>query len=745
MLDSAAQSVGKTDMTEALRRYACTVLCASVVAAFVAGRAAAATLVVPDDFATIQAALDAAQPGDTVAVKDTPGPYHEKLVFPRSGAPGAYITLAAFPGHAPILDGSGVPGAHMVHLVSRSYVRVVGFEIRNNLNVNDGSGIRVEGAGAFIELRGNRIHDMRGKHAMGITVYGTEASPIADLVIDGNEIHDCEPAQSEALALNGNVERFAVTNNIVRDVNNIGIVMIGGETDIQPDPTKVARDGVCRGNQVYRARSNYGGGFAGGIYVDGGRDIVVEHNVVAGSDLGIEIGAENAGIVASGIVVRNNVIHHNEKAGLVFGGYAASVGRVRDSAFLNNTLVHNDTLGTGFGELWIQFATDNVVRNNLVYAAAPGVLVSVEPPSADNALDYNLFFSDGDPAAATFLWRGTPYTGFAAYQAGSGQDAHGLFADPQLLAPGSGDPHVRASSPAVDAGDPAFAPAPGETDIDGAPRVTGGRVDIGADEATCGDGTLDPGELCDDANATDCDGCDSTCTPSATCGNGIVCAPEACDDGNLAAGDCCSPTCTLDPPGSACDDGTLCTQDDACDGAGTCAGSREPAAICRAPVSAGASKLLLKDAADDARDVLKWTWKRGAATALGAFGDPTAATDYALCVYDAGPAMQPRVNARLAGGSQCGARPCWKAGGTGFKYTDRQQTAGVKTLRLAAGIAGKAKLALRGGGVSVDLPAPDTLVAPLTVQLRNGAGECWGAHFSVPQKQTATQFKARSE
>lgn len=709
-----------------------------------AARAPAATIVVPDDVATIQVALDAAQPGDTVAVKDTPGPYFEKLVFPRSGAPGASITLAAFPGHAPILDGTGVPGAHMIAIPSRSYVRVIGFEIRNNRHVNDGSGIRIEGAGAFIELRDNRIHDIRGKHAMGITVYGTEASPIADLVIDGNEIYDCEPAQSEALALNGNVERFAVTNNIVRDVNNIGIVMIGGETDIQPDPTKVARDGVCRGNQVYRARSSYGGGFAAGIYVDGGRDIVVEHNVVAESDLGIEIGAENTGIVASGVVVRNNVIHHNDKAGLVFGGYSAAVGRVRDSAFLNNTLVHNDTLGTGFGELWIQFATDNVVRNNLVYANAHGVLVTAEPPSADNALDYNLFFTDGDPAAAAFLWRGTLYTGFAAYQAGSGQDAHGLFADPQLLVPGTGDPHLRAGSPAVNAGDPAFVPAAGETDIDGAPRVTGGRVDIGADELTCGDGTLDPGELCDDANQIDCDGCDSTCTPSTTCGNGIVCAPEACDDGNLAAGDCCSPTCTLDASGSACDDGTLCTHGDACDGAGTCAGSAAPAPACRAPVNAGGAKLLLKDAAADARDILKWTWKRGAATTPAALGDPTADTDYELCLYDSAGA-QPRLAARLAAARTCGAKPCWTPAGSGLVYRDRQQTAGVKLLRLAAGAAGKAKLTLRGGGAALDLPAPDTLVAPVTIQLHNSQDECWGATFPVPQKQTATQFKARSE
>ena len=72
---------------------------------------------------------------------------------------------------------------------------------------------------------------------------------------------------------------------------------------------------------------------------------------------------------------------------------------------------------------------------------------------------------------------------------------------------------------------------PSELDLDGAARLSGPRIDMGADELTCGDGTLDLGEACDDGNATDGDDCDSNCTLTA-CGNGIVTAGEACDDGN---------------------------------------------------------------------------------------------------------------------------------------------------------------------------------------------------------------------
>ena len=42
--------------------------------------------------------------------------------------------------------------------------------------------------------------------------------------------------------------------------------------------------------------------------------------------------------------------------------------------------------------------------------------------------------------------------------------------------------HLSADSPCIDAGDPSFQPDPGETDIDGEPRVHGDDVDMGADE-----------------------------------------------------------------------------------------------------------------------------------------------------------------------------------------------------------------------------------------------------------------------
>ena len=442
------------------------------------------------DYHSVQAALQAALPGDSILVKEKSTPYYEKLNFVRGGnASDGYITLMAYPGQHPILDGTDVANNSasytddMIYLGNIDYVRIEGFEIRN-VQTTEGSGIRVYGYGSYIEIRNNEIHDIRGGGqsggAMGITIYGADDNhSINHLIIDGNYIHDCDPAWSEALTLNGNVEHFEVTNNIVEDVNNIGIDFIGGEDWLS---SKYARNGRCAWNQVYRANAAYEDGYAAGIYVDGGQDIVIENNIVSQCDLGIEIGAENAGVVTQGIKVRNNTVYRNGKAGIVFGGYDYDTGRTKNCSFTGNTCYENDSLKTGHGEIWIQYAENNDVRNNIFYANAQNILLYSETGNIANTLDYNLWYSPAGENNARWIWNNSLHTGFTDYQQGTGQDAHSLFSDPQFVASAEFNFHLSLGSPAIDRGDPAFLPDSAETDMDGQSRKIGSAVDIGADE-----------------------------------------------------------------------------------------------------------------------------------------------------------------------------------------------------------------------------------------------------------------------
>jgi cysteine-rich repeat protein len=103
--------------------------------------------------------------------------------------------------------------------------------------------------------------------------------------------------------------------------------------------------------------------------------------------------------------------------------------------------------------------------------------------------------------------------------------------------------------------------------------------------ARCGDGDVGAGEVCDDGNGIDGDGCDRNCTPTA-CGNGVRTLGEACDDGNRTDGDGCDANCTP----TACGNGVV-TDGEECDPPGpispaeVCTGSceRKPRGPCTCP------------------------------------------------------------------------------------------------------------------------------------------------------------------
>lgn len=61
----------------------------------------------------------------------------------------------------------------------------------------------------------------------------------------------------------------------------------------------------------------------------------------------------------------------------------------------------------------------------------------------------------------------------------------------------------------------------------------------------CGDGAVDPGEVCDDGNAVPGDGCNFDCTSNESCGNGVVdyFVGEQCDDANDLDRDGCATSC----------------------------------------------------------------------------------------------------------------------------------------------------------------------------------------------------------
>ncbi|MBU0641220.1 MAG: right-handed parallel beta-helix repeat-containing protein [Planctomycetes bacterium] len=93
----------------------------------------------------------------------------------------------------------------------------------------------------------------------------------------------------------------------------------------------------------------------------------------------------------------------------------------------------------------------------------------------------------GDTPEEINVGAGSPVVTYCDVQ-GGGPGEGNINADPLFVDPDNDDYHLAAGSPCIDTGDPAFVPQPGETDIDGEMRVWDGdnddeaRVDMGADE-----------------------------------------------------------------------------------------------------------------------------------------------------------------------------------------------------------------------------------------------------------------------
>jgi len=447
----------------------------------------------------IQFALDQVKPGDIICVMK--GVYNESVTFHTSGtAEGGYITLQSYPGQAPVIDGTGLPvngETGLVTIENMAYIKLIGFELRN---LNGGgikeafpAGIWVKGHGDHLEIRSNRVHDIQNSceecGAHGIAVYGRDAAAsLHDLIIDNNEVYNNKLGWSESLVLNGNVEKFVVSNNTVHDNDNIGIDLIGFEGTASDPAVDRARDGSVTGNLVYNINS-YGNPAYGkersadGIYVDGGTNIIIDGNTIHNTNIGIELASEHAGKNTSKITVRNNFIYENTQVGIAFGGYDTQRGSTEDCAIVNNTLYNNVTQGDWGAEIYIQFDTrNNIVKNNIVYANQNHRFIeSWSPVMTANQVDYNLYYADDGVKSAKWVWKKKTYKTFAAYQKASGNDAHSIIdLDPLFVNLRQHDLHLQKNSPAIDKGQ--TLPEAGKGDIDGQPRVQGPSIDIGADE-----------------------------------------------------------------------------------------------------------------------------------------------------------------------------------------------------------------------------------------------------------------------
>ncbi|WP_421876691.1 choice-of-anchor Q domain-containing protein [Marinoscillum sp.] len=455
------------------------------------------------------------------------------------------------------LDGSNLYNKKFAALIAvtagAKNVRVKGFKLygmRNNQSladtvdgvyVKDGKfGIQVANTATNVEIVGNEIYDFSwtinvdpmdgrlgfsgaditeiksadpGDNSGAINVVGTDTIPITGLVIRNNYVHHVIPGWTEGIQVNGNVDGFEISNNIIEEVQNIGIVAAGHYnwvTEIQGATVTAAdnyaRNGVIRNNKVTSCRSPIAA--AAGIYCDGSYNVLIENNETSDGQVGFSIGNENSNVSSGGHTLRNNITYDNAWTGIIAGvPYAASGSTIDSVTITGNTVFRNggvaDTyLGNmGASELIVLKQIKNLtIENNIVYAADHDKLVTFALPFDSTSFigtisfDYNIYYtnSTATPALGVFDWSqlgaGYDYYGtFAWYRTNrTNQDANSSFADPQFESTATGDVDLRlqSGSAAIDAGDPGYSVAAGETDFFGNDRIANSVLDAGAFESS---------------------------------------------------------------------------------------------------------------------------------------------------------------------------------------------------------------------------------------------------------------------
>jgi len=193
-----------------------------------------------------------------------------------------------------------------------------------------------------------------------------------------------------------------------------------------------------------------------------------------------------------------NVIFHSNAASIWGGGM---VNRSNSNPTLTNVIFYGNTAQSGGGIFTMERSNPTLINvtvsgNTAQVGGGAYNVNSVSNPPATPNLRNVIIWGNEAPLGANILNSGaiTPTITFSdvqgcggsgsGWQSSCGNDGGGnIDADPQFVNAASGDLRLLFGSPAINAGNNTFIPPGVTTDLNGAARISGGVVDMGAYEA----------------------------------------------------------------------------------------------------------------------------------------------------------------------------------------------------------------------------------------------------------------------
>jgi parallel beta-helix repeat protein len=358
-------------------------------------------------YCTIGKGTSRLQPGQTLYIGN--GTYAEQVRVTASGTADAPITVTNMPGTSPVIGSGQVNG---VYFASLSYVTVSGLTVSGT----SGDGVYVTG-GQHITLSGLHVSNSgqpaANQTAKGMKIIGTTSSTISGDTVDHNTDSGIYLAQgSTGDTISGNTV-YANARGYTRAAPGIDL-RSGGNAVLG----NVTHDNEDSGIQLYTGSDS---------------SLVAGNVSYRNGDHGID------DFQAAGERIVGNSVYRNTTAGINLEG-GSTGGTVANNISVDNGLSSPRTVG----DIRVDAAsqTGTAVDSNLVYLHGPGTY---------------------------YVWGTTNYPSLSAFATATGQEAHGIQADPRWASPDTGNFQLTAGSPAIDSADSSIA---GEqaTDIAGTAR-----------------------------------------------------------------------------------------------------------------------------------------------------------------------------------------------------------------------------------------------------------------------------------
>jgi len=394
------------------------------------------TYYVPDDYPTIQEAVDAANPGDTIIVKS--GTYYENVVLNKS------LTLQGE--DVPTINAKGLGSGNAIKIISDNCV-VRGFRCVNASDYPN-AGIRVESNGNIIE--NNRCEE----NWDGISLYESSYNTITNNELCENGVQGIRlGASSNNIITNNNVSnntggiglsssnnntltnnnintingygiflslssKNTIFNNEIREIANIGIGLIqsSNNNEIMNNIFENLNNRIGIDVDYYTSNITIKNNIFRGCGLRGySQNIKVEGNTVNGKPLVYLEGAEGGVITDAGQVVLvncNGITVQDCNLSLTISGVALYLS---SGCRILNTSVSDNIYGILGGDSSNNEIKNNIIENNyegLFFAMCLNNVIYQNDfiNNSDNVYSFNSVNTWNSTSKITYSYKGITYT-----------------------------------------------------------------------------------------------------------------------------------------------------------------------------------------------------------------------------------------------------------------------------------------------------------------------------------------------